>query len=108
MILTTTPNIEGKKIVRYLGIVTGEIIEGANVLRDIAASITDFIGGRAKAYEEVFIRAKEEALSEMVERAERIGANAIVGIDLDYEVLGQSGSILLVSASGTAVFVEDI
>lgn len=107
MILTTTPNIEGKKIARYLGIVTGEVIEGANFLRDIAASITDFIGGRAKAYEDVFIRAKDEAIQEMIARAESLGANAIVGIDLDYEVLGQAGSILLVSASGTAVFVVE-
>jgi uncharacterized protein YbjQ (UPF0145 family) len=108
MILTTTPNIEGKKVVRYLGIVTAEVIESANVSKEIAASITALAGGRVKAYEEIFIKAREEALSEMAERAERLGANAIVGINLDYEVLGQSCSILLVSASGTAVFVEDI
>ena len=108
MIITTTPMIEGKKIVKYLGIVAGEVIEGANVFRDIAASFKDIVGGRASSYEEVFIRARENAIKEMKERATTMGANAIVGIDLDYEVLGQSGSILFISASGTAVVVEDI
>jgi len=108
MIITTTPMIEGKKIVKYLGIVAGEVIEGANVFRDIAASFKDIVGGRASSYEEVFIRARENAIKEMEERATTMGANAIVGIDLDYEVLGQSGSILFISASGTAVVVEDI
>jgi uncharacterized protein YbjQ (UPF0145 family) len=108
MIITTTPMIEGKKIVKYLGIVAGEAIEGTNVFRDIAASFKDIVGGRASSYEEVFIRARENAIKEMEERATTIGANAIVGIDLDYEVLGQSGSILFISASGTAVVVEDI
>ncbi len=108
MIITTTPTIEGKKIVKYLGIVAGEVIEGANVFRDIAAAFRDVVGGRASAYEEILIRGREEAIEEMKERARAMGANAIVGIDLDYEVLGQSGGILLISASGTAVVVEDI
>ena len=108
MIITTTPMIEGKKIIKYLGIVAGEVIEGTNVFRDIAASFKDIVGGRASSYEEVFIRARENTIKEMEERATTMGANAIVGIDLDYEVLGQSGSILFISASGTAVVVEDI
>jgi len=108
MIITTTPTIEGKRIVKYIGIVAGEVIEGANFLRDIAASFRDFVGGRAAAYEEVFIKARESAIREMEERATNMGANVIVGVDLDYEVLGSSGSILFVSASGTAVVVENI
>ena len=108
MIITTTPMIEGKRIVNYLGIVTGEVIEGANVFRDIAASFRDIVGGRASSYEEVFIKARDNAIKEMEERATSMGANAIVGVDLDYEVLGKSGSILFVSASGTAVVVENI
>jgi len=108
MIITTTQTNEGKRIVKYIGIVEGEVIEGANFLRDIAASFRDFVGGRAAAYEEVFIKARESAIREMEERATNMGANVIVGVDLDYEVLGSSGSILFVSASGTAVVVENI
>ncbi|MEF3245464.1 MAG: heavy metal-binding domain-containing protein [Caldisericaceae bacterium] len=108
MIITTTPTIEGKKIVKYLGIVAGEVIEGTNVFRDIAAAVRDVVGGRASAYEEILIKGREKAIEEMKERARAIGANAIVGVDLDYEVLGHSGGILLISASGTAVVVEGI
>ncbi len=103
MIVTTTQSIEGQKITRYHGIVVGEAILGANVFRDIFASITDMIGGRSGAYEEEMARAREVALSEMQERAAEQGANAVVGVDLDYEVIN---NMLMVSASGTAVTVE--
>lgn len=106
MILTTTPSIEGRKIVSYHGIVTGEAIMGANIMRDLFASITDIIGGRSGAYEEKLQDARETALHEMEQRAMHMGANAVVGIDLDYEVIGQNGSMLMVSASGTAVRIE--
>lgn len=106
MILTTTPSIEGRKITSYLGIITGEAIMGANIMRDLFASITDVIGGRSGAYEEKLQEARQIALHELEERAARLGANAVVGIDLDYEVVGQSGSMLMVSASGTAVRAE--
>ena len=106
MILTTTPSIEGRKIVSYLGVITGEAIMGANIMRDLFASITDVIGGRSGAYEEKLQEARQIALRELEERAVRLGANAVVGIDLDYEVVGQNGSMLMVSASGTAVRVE--
>lgn len=103
MLVTTTPNIEGRKIGHYLGIVTGEAILGANLFKDLFASIRDIVGGRSAAYETELIRAKDIALQEMQERAAAVGADAIVGVDLDYEVLGQGGSMLMVSASGTAV-----
>lgn len=106
MILTTTPTIEGRKINSYLGIVTGEAIMGANIVRDFLASITDVIGGRSGAYEEKLQDARQIALQELENRAVRLGANAVVGIDLDYEVIGQGGSMLMVSASGTAVVIE--
>lgn len=105
MILTTTPSIEGKQIVTYHGVVTGEAIMGANIVRDIFASITDIIGGRSGAYEEKLQDAREVAMQEIQQRAFRLGANAVVGIDLDYEVIGQNGSMLMVSVSGTAVTV---
>lgn len=105
MLLTTTPSIEGKHITTYYGIVSGETIIGANVFRDLLASIRDFFGGRSGAYEEVLREAKETAMREMQAEAERLGANAIVGIDLDYETVGQ-GSMLMVTCSGTAVRVE--
>jgi uncharacterized protein YbjQ (UPF0145 family) len=107
MIITTTPNIEGKRIVKYLGIVSGDAIVGVNVLKDLFAGIRDIIGGRAGAYERELKKAKEIALSEMIEEAKELGANAVVGIDLDYETVGQNGSMLMVSVSGTAVIVED-
>ena len=108
MLITTTPNIEGKRIVRYYGIVSGETIVGANIFRDFFASIRDVIGGRSNSYEEVLRKAKDSALREMEEQAMRLGANAVIGVDLDYETVGQSGSMLMVTASGTAVFIQDL
>ncbi len=106
MLITTTPSVEGRKVKRYLGIVTGEAIMGANIFKDIFAGIRDIVGGRAGAYEKELIRAKDIALNEMKERAERLGANAVVGVDLDFETIGMKGTMLMVSASGTAVVVE--
>ena len=108
MLITTTPNIEGKRIARYYGIVSGETIVGANIFRDFFASIRDVIGGRSNSYEEVLRKAKDSALREMEEQAMRLGANAVIGVDLDYETVGQSGSMLMVTASGTAVFIQDL
>jgi uncharacterized protein YbjQ (UPF0145 family) len=106
MLLTTTPTLDGRKIREYKGIVTGEAILGANVFRDMFASIRDIVGGRSGAYEKVLKDARDMALEELGEEARLRGANAVVGIDLDYEVLGSGGSMLMVSASGTAVVVE--
>lgn len=106
MIVTTTPTIEGKRVTQYLGIVSGEAILGANILKDFGAVFRDITGGRASKYEEELIKAKEIAMREMVEEAQALGANAILGIDLDYETVGSGGSMLMVSASGTAVVVE--
>ncbi len=106
MILTTTPNIEGKKIREYLGVVTGEAILGTNFFRDFFANIRDIVGGRSGAYEKELARARQIAFQEIEEDASRVGANAIVGIDLDYEVLGETGSMLMVTVSGTAVMIE--
>ncbi|MFO7369685.1 MAG: heavy metal-binding domain-containing protein [Bacteroidales bacterium] len=106
LILTTTPSLEGKKITRYFGIVTGEAIIGANLFRDIFAGIRDIVGGRSGSYEEVLREAKQNALTEMEENARRLGANAVVGVDLDYETIGSNGSMLMVTASGTAVLTE--
>jgi len=103
MIITTTPSVEGRRILSYLGIVSGEAIMGANIFKDVFASIRDIVGGRSAAYEQELIRAKEIALQELQERALALGADAIVAVDLDYEVLGQGNSMLMVSASGTAV-----
>ena len=108
MLITTTPNIEGKRIIRYYGIVSGETIVGANIFRDFFASIRDVIGGRSNSYEEVLRKAKDSALREMEEQAMRLGANAVIGVDLDYETVGQNGSMLMVTASGTAVFIQDL
>ena len=105
MIITTTPTLEGHPIREYKGIVTGETIIGANVLKDFMASLTDFFGGRSGQYEKVLIEAKDTAMSEMMQRAQMMGANAIVGIAIDYETVGQSGSMLMVSTSGTAVVI---
>lgn len=107
MIAVTTNELEGKKIVKYIGIVTGEAIIGANIVKDFFAGIRDIVGGRSKSYEEGLREAKDIALREMQEQAIRLGANAIIGVDLDYETLGRNGSMLMVSASGTAVIVED-
>ena len=105
MILTTTSVIEGKKIHDYCGIVTGEAIVGANIFRDFFAGIRDIVGGRSGAYEKELQRAREIALEEMSESARAEGANAVVGIDLDYEVVGKGGSMLMVTACGTAVSI---
>ena len=103
MLLSTTSVLDGKPIVKYHGLVTGEAILGANVFLDFFAGIRDIVGGRSSGYEKELRRAKDLAIQEMVEQATALGANAIVGIDLDYETVGQGGSILMVSASGTAV-----
>ncbi len=105
MIVTTTNAIEGRPVQQYHGIVTGEVIVGANIFRDLFAGIRDIVGGRAGAYEDVLSRAREQALSELRMRAAELGANAVIGVDLDYEVLGSNGSMLMVSATGTAVTV---
>ena len=97
MLVTTTPIIEGKRIIRYYGIVSGETIIGANVFRDFLAGIRDFVGGRSGAYEEVLRQAKDTAIREMEEQAARLGANAVIGVDLDYETVGGSGSTTIIS-----------
>lgn len=107
MIITTTNTIEGHTVLEYKGIVSGESIIGANVFRDFFASIRDIVGGRAGSYEEVLREAKDTALREMQENALQIGANAILGVDLDYETVGNGGSMLMVTASGTAVRIDD-
>lgn len=106
MLLTTTPSIEGHRIHEYKGVVTGEAILGANVFRDLFASIRDIVGGRSASYEKVLKDARDMALTEIAEEARRLGANAVVGIDLDYETIGAGSSMLMVSASGTAVVVD--
>jgi len=103
MTVTTTNVVEGRPVKDYLGIVTGEVIVGANLFRDLFASITDIVGGRSGKYENVLARARQEALTEMEEAARNLGGNGVIGVDLDYEVIGQNGSMLMVSASGTAV-----
>lgn len=105
MIVTTTPTIEGHPVQQYLGVVTGEVIVGANMFRDLFASIRDIVGGRSGSYEDVLARARMQALEEMKQFAAGMGGNAVVGVDLDYEVLGANGSMLMVSATGTAVVV---
>ena len=106
MTLTTTPQIEGHTIREYKGVVTGETIIGANFVKDFFAGIRDIVVGRSGSYESVLIEAKETSMKEMVERAQRLGANAIVGIDIDYETVGQNGSMLMVATSGTAVVID--
>lgn len=106
MILTTTPTIEGHTITEYKGVVFGEVISGVNFIKDFKASLRDFVGGRSGSYEQELINARAQALRELEERARQVNADAVVGIDLDYEVLGQSGSMLMVSASGTAVKLQ--
>jgi uncharacterized protein YbjQ (UPF0145 family) len=101
LIVTTTPSIEGKKITQYIGVVTGEAIMGANIFRDFFASITDIVGGRSAAYEKELGKARKVAMDEMAEQAKELGGNAVVGIDLDYEVIREG--MLMVSVSGTAV-----
>ena len=103
MIVSTTPTLEGRAVREYLGVVAGEAILGANIFRDVFAGIRDVIGGRSGSYEKVLREAREEAMKEMSEAARRLGADAIVGIDYDYETLGANGSMLMVAVSGTAV-----
>ena len=105
MILSTTPQIEGHTIREYKGIVTGETIIGANVFRDFMAGIRDIVGGRSASYEKVLAEAKDTSMQEMMQRAQALGANAIVGIDIDYETIGANGSLLMVATSGTAVVI---
>lgn len=105
MILTTTPSVEGRPIQAYKGIVTGEAIVGANIFKDLFAGVRDIVGGRSATYERELSRARSIALQEIADRAAELGANAVVGIDLDYEVLGTHNGMLMVSASGTAVLV---
>ena len=106
MITTTTPSVEGKRIVEYKGIVFGEVVSGVNFVRDIAASYSNFFGGRSGSYEEELIQARQSAIREMEQRAAALGANAVVGVDIDYEVLGADNGMLMVTASGTAVTVQ--
>ena len=106
MLISTTPTLEGRRIREYRGIVTGEAILGANVFRDFFASIRDVVGGRSAAYEKELRKAREAALAALQDAARELGANAVVGVDLDYEVLGTGNGMLMVSVSGTAVVVE--
>ena len=106
MDLTTTPSIEGRTIRKYCGVVAGEAILGANVFKDLFAGIRDIVGGRSATYEKELQRARDIAIQELQQRAQELGANAVVGIDLDYEVMGPNNGMLMVSASGTAVLVE--
>ena len=108
MLIVTTPSIEGNKIIKYLGLVSGEAILGANIFKDFFAGIRDIVGGRSAAYEKELSKAKDIAVAEMSEQARALGGNAVVGVDLDYETLqvGQSGGMLMVSANGTAVITE--
>lgn len=106
MIVTTTPSVEGKTIVDYRGIVFGEVVSGVNFVRDFAASFSNFFGGRSGSYEEELVQARQNAIREMEQRAREAGANAVVGVDIDYEVLGADNGMLMVTASGTAVVVQ--
>ncbi|WP_428660871.1 heavy metal-binding domain-containing protein [Runella sp.] len=106
MLITTTNNIEGKTITKYIGLVNGEAIIGANLVKDFFAGISDIVGGRSGAYEQGLREAKGIALKEMIEQAQRLGANAIIGVDLDFQTIGGNGSMLMVSANGTAIVFE--
>ncbi len=106
MIITTTPSVEGRRIKEYRGIVFGEVVSGVDFVKDFAAGLTNFFGGRSGSYEGELVEARDNAVMEMVRRAEQLGANAVVGVDMDYEVLGQGGNMLMVTASGTAVVLE--
>ncbi|MFN0291414.1 heavy metal-binding domain-containing protein [Pedobacter helvus] len=107
MLVTTTNTVEGKKIVKYIGLVTGETIIGANIFKDLFAGLRDIVGGRSGSYEQVLREGKNTAVSEMQQYAAAMGANAVIGVDLDYETVGSGGSMLMVTASGTAVVLED-
>jgi len=106
MLVTTTNNIEGRRIVAYKGLVAGEAILGANLFRDLFASIRDIVGGRSGAYERVLNDARETAIAEMTDKAVALGGNAVISVDIDYETVGQNGSMLMVTAAGTAVIIE--
>ena len=106
MIITTTPSVEGRRITSYGGIVFGEVISGVNFARDIAASFTNFFGGRSRSYEEELTTAREQAIDEMTQRAARMGADAVVGVKMDSEVLGADNGMLMVTVSGTAVKLD--
>ncbi len=106
MITTTTNSVEGRRITEYRGIVFGEVVSGVNFVRDIAASFSNFFGGRSGSYEDELIQARQNAIYEMEQRAAQLGANAVVGVDIDYEVLGADNGMLMVTASGTAVVIE--
>lgn len=106
MLVTTTPGVEDRKVREYKGIVFGEVISGVDFIKDFAAGLTNFFGGRSGSYEGELIQAREAAIKEMESRAAALGANAVVGVDIDYEVLGQGGNMLMVTASGTAVVIE--
>ena len=106
MLVTTTHNVEGKRIVEYMGLVAGEAILGANLFRDLFASIRDIVGGRSGSYEKVLNDARKTAVSEMTDKAEQLGANAVICVDIDYETVGTNGSMLMVTAAGTAVRIE--
>ena len=106
MIITTTPSVEGRQIVEYKGIVFGEVVSGVNFLKDFAAGMRNFFGGRSCSYEEELLAARSQALAEMERRAASMGANAVVGVDVDYEVLGADNGMLMVSVSGTAVVCQ--
>jgi uncharacterized protein YbjQ (UPF0145 family) len=103
MIITTTPTIEGKTVADYLGVITGEAIMGANLFRDLFAGIRDIVGGRSGAYEKELRKARETAFADLEDNARNLGANAVIGVDIDYEVLGEKSGMLMVSVSGTAV-----
>ena len=107
MLVTTTNTIEGKKIIRYIGLVSGETIIGANIFKDLFAGIRDIVGGRSGSYEQVLREGKQTAVNEMQQYAAALGANAIIGVDLDYETVGSGGSMLMVAATGTAVVIEE-
>ena len=106
MIVTTTPSVEGRRIREYRGIVFGEVVSGVNFVKDMAAGLSNFFGGRSDSYEGELVEARDNAMMEMIRRAEEYGANAVVGVDVDYEVLGQGNNMLMVTASGTAVVLE--
>ena len=106
MIITTTPSVDNAKVVKYLGVITGEAILGANIFRDIFAAIRDFVGGRSASYERELGKAREIALAELEDWAEELGANAVIGVDIDYESFGKTNGMMMVSATGTAVIIE--
>ncbi|MBR3940516.1 MAG: heavy metal-binding domain-containing protein [Bacteroidales bacterium] len=106
MIITTTNSIEGKRIIDYKGVISGEVIVGINAFKDLFASVRNVIGGRSKSYEEELVKARTAAMKELEERAEQLGANAIVGVDIDYQALGADNGMMMVIATGTAVYCQ--